>query len=59
MTSIFPIAYGMSKFISGVLGAKASPRVLLAAGLMATATVNIIFGFQARAEGSRVGGDGC
>lgn len=47
MTSIFPIAYGMSKFISGVLGAKTSPRLLLAAGLMATATVNILFGFQA------------
>ncbi|KAG2488806.1 hypothetical protein HYH03_012606 [Edaphochlamys debaryana] len=45
MTSIFPIAYGMSKFISGVLGAKFSPSVLLAGGLMATALINIAFGF--------------
>lgn len=45
MTSIFPIAYGMSKFVSGVLGAKLSPSVLLAGGLMATAVINIAFGF--------------
>ncbi|GBF97373.1 hypothetical protein Rsub_11020 [Raphidocelis subcapitata] len=45
MTSIFPIAYGMSKFVSGVLGARFSPSVLLAGGLMATALVNIAFGF--------------
>lgn len=35
----------MSKFVSGVLGAKFSPSVLLAGGLMATAAVNIAFGF--------------
>lgn len=45
MTSIFPIAYGMSKFVSGVLGARFSPSVLLAGGLMATAIINIAFGF--------------
>lgn len=45
MTSIFPIAYGMSKFVSGVLGARSSPQILLAGGLMATAVVNIMFGF--------------
>lgn len=45
MTSIFPIAYGMSKFVSGVLGARTSPTVLLAGGLMATALINIAFGF--------------
>eukprot|EP00200_Dunaliella_tertiolecta_P006156 CAMPEP_0202343192 /NCGR_PEP_ID=MMETSP1126-20121109/3422_1 /ASSEMBLY_ACC=CAM_ASM_000457 /TAXON_ID=3047 /ORGANISM="Dunaliella tertiolecta, Strain CCMP1320" /LENGTH=519 /DNA_ID=CAMNT_0048934233 /DNA_START=351 /DNA_END=1911 /DNA_ORIENTATION=- len=45
MTSIFPIAYGMSKFVSGVLGAKFSPAVLLAGGLMSTALINIAFGF--------------
>ncbi|KAI8474856.1 MAG: hexose-phosphate transporter, major isoform [Monoraphidium minutum] len=47
MTSIFPIAYGMSKFVSGVLGARFSPSVLLAGGLMATALINIAFGFGA------------
>jgi sugar phosphate permease len=45
MTSIFPIAYGFSKFLSGVLGARTSPRVMLAGGLMATALVNVAFGF--------------
>ncbi len=35
----------MSKFVSGVLGAKLSPSVLLAGGLMATAVINIAFGF--------------
>ncbi len=38
---------GFSKFLSGVAGAKASPRVVLAAGLMATALVNLAFGFGA------------
>jgi sugar phosphate permease len=35
----------MSKFVSGVLGAKFSPSVLLAGGLMSTALINIAFGF--------------
>lgn len=38
-------SYGMSKFISGVVGAKFSPSLLLAGGLMLTAAVNIAFGF--------------
>ena len=38
---------GFSKFLSGVAGAKASPRVVLAGGLMATAAVNLAFGFGA------------
>jgi hypothetical protein len=37
----------MSKFISGVVGAKFSPTALLAGGLMLTAAVNIAFGFGA------------
>ena len=45
MTSIFPIAYGFSKFLSGVLGARSSPRIMLAGGLMATAIINVMFGF--------------
>ena len=47
MTSIFPIMYGFSKFVSGVLGARSSPRYMLAGGLIATALVNIGFGFGA------------
>jgi len=46
LTSIFPIMYGMSKFVSGVLGSRTSPRLLLAGGLMATAAMNIAFGFS-------------
>lgn len=45
MTSIFPLAYGFSKFVAGVLSARLSPTVMLAGGLMATALVNIAFGF--------------
>jgi len=47
MTSVFPIFYGFSKFASGVLGAKTEANVLLAGGLVATAAVNIMFGFGA------------
>ncbi|CAL8466766.1 g6302 [Coccomyxa elongata] len=44
LTSLFPIAYGFSKFVSGVLGARTSPTLMLAGGLMATACVNLLFG---------------
>eukprot|EP00891_Asterochloris_glomerata_P001064 jgi/Astpho2/1064/e_gw1.00017.33.1_t len=44
LTSIMPIAYGASKFLSGVLGSKTSPRILLAGGLAAAALVNVAFG---------------
>ncbi len=40
-----PRRYGMSKFVSGVLGARFSPTVLLAGGLMTTALINVAFGF--------------
>ncbi|KAA6417684.1 MAG: MFS transporter [Trebouxia sp. A1-2] len=45
LTSILPVCYGASKFASGVLGARTSPTVLLAGGLIATALVNVAFGF--------------
>jgi sugar phosphate permease len=35
----------MSKFVSGVLGSRFSPAVLLAGGLMSTALINVAFGF--------------
>lgn len=44
MTSVFPLAYGGSKFLAGVLGAKYSARLLLAGGLAATAATNLAFG---------------
>lgn len=47
LTSVLPVCYGFSKFLSGVAGARASPRVVLALGLAATAAVNVAFGFGA------------
>jgi hypothetical protein len=44
LTSLFPIAYGFSKFVSGVLGARTSPTLMLSGGLLATAAVNLLFG---------------
>lgn len=35
-----------SKFVSGVLGSRTSPAMLLAGGLMATAALNVAFGFS-------------
>lgn len=44
MTSIFPMAYGVSKFISGVVASTVSSRLLLGLGLAATAAVCLAFG---------------
>ena len=44
LTSILPVMYGVSKFASGVLGARTYPTVLLAGGLAATAAANAMFG---------------
>ncbi|KAF8071289.1 uhpC [Scenedesmus sp. PABB004] len=44
MTSIFPMAYGVSKFAAGVLSTAVSSRLLLGLGLIATAGVNLAFG---------------
>lgn len=44
ITSIFPICYGCSKFVSGVVGDVLSPSVMLGGGLIATGMVNILFG---------------
>eukprot|EP00982_Pelagococcus_subviridis_P016463 31479-Pelagococcus_subviridis.AAC.25 len=44
ITSIFPLCYGCSKFVSGVVGDTLSPGVMLGGGLIATGMVNIAFG---------------
>jgi MFS transporter, OPA family, sugar phosphate sensor protein UhpC len=44
LTSVFPVAYGASKFASGVLGSKVSARLMLSVGLGLTACVNFMFG---------------
>lgn len=44
ITSIFPLCYGCSKFVSGVVGDMLSPGVMLGTGLFLTGLVNIAFG---------------
>ena len=45
ITSLFPICYGVSKFVSGVLSDKLQPHVMLGIGLSFTGMINILFGF--------------
>ena len=44
ITSIFPLCYGCSKFVSGVVGDLLSPAVMLGLGLLLTGSVNLAFG---------------
>lgn len=44
--SVLAIAYGMSKFISGVLADKSNPRYFMALGLFLTGLCNIFFGMS-------------
>lgn len=44
--SILYITYGFSKFVSGVVADKTSPRYLMAAGLVITGLLNIFFGMS-------------
>jgi sugar phosphate permease len=46
ITSIFPLCYGCSKFISGVLSDKFSPHIMLGGALAATSLCNIAFGYS-------------
>lgn len=46
LLSMQTVAYAFSKFISGVLGAAVSAKVLLAGGLVATALCNVGFGMS-------------
>ena len=46
ITSVFPLFYGCSKFVSGVVGDRLSPRIMLAGGLLMTSVINILFGFS-------------
>lgn len=42
--SIFSIIYGVSKFVSGIMGDRSNPRYFMAIGLMLTGIFNIAFG---------------
>ncbi len=45
MVSISLIAYGIGKFLSGMLADKSNIRVFLAFGLMASSVINLFFGY--------------
>lgn len=44
--SILAISYGFSKFFSGILSDKSSPRYFMAFGLITTGIINILFGMS-------------
>ena len=46
LTSVLALAYGASKFFSGILGDLANPRYFMAFGLAITGLCNILFGFS-------------
>ena len=46
LASMLPLTYGLSKFVTGMLGDKTNPRYLMGLGLMATGVCNIFFGLS-------------
>lgn len=46
LLTIFSITYGISKFVSGILGDKSQPRYFMGFGLILTGLLNISFGFS-------------
>lgn len=44
--SVFPLAYGFSKLIAGILADRFSTRIFMSVGLALTGVINILFGFQ-------------
>lgn len=46
IASILSLSYGISKFLSGILGDKSNPRYLMAIGLILTGIFNILFGLS-------------
>ena len=46
MGTAFYLTYGVSKFLSGVLGDRSNPRYFMGIGLMMTGVVNILFGMS-------------
>lgn len=44
--SVFPLAYGFSKLVAGILSDRFSTRVFMSVGLTMTGVINILFGFQ-------------
>lgn len=46
MGTVLALAYGLSKFFSGVISDQSNPRYFMAFGLMATGVCNILMGFS-------------
>ncbi len=46
ITTIGGLAYGVSKFVNGILGDHANPRWFMALGLVMCAAMNVCFGFS-------------
>ena len=46
LASILSIVYGLSKFVTGILGDRSNPKYFMAFGLMATGLFNILFGLS-------------
>lgn len=46
LASVLALSYGISKFVSGMLGDKTNPRYLMGLGLIATGICNILFGLS-------------
>lgn len=46
LSSCFAIAYGSSKFLSGVIADRSNPRIFMSLGLIMTGVLNILFGFS-------------
>ncbi|MCY4043836.1 MAG: phosphoglycerate transporter protein PgtP [Cellvibrionales bacterium] len=46
LITLFSIAYGISKFISGVISDRSNPRYFLSIGLILTGVINIILSFS-------------
>ena len=44
--TLHDVVYGFSKFVNGMLADRANPRWFMATGLLASAAVNLVFGFQ-------------
>jgi len=46
MLSVMAFSYGLSKFVSGLMGDKSNARYFMAIGLVLTGVINIIFGLS-------------
>lgn len=46
LASVFALTYGLSKFVSGMIGDRSNPRYLMPFGLMITGLLNIFFGLS-------------